>query len=40
MAVQLRSNRSKKKTANRAKGKVAAVKRARIRRRRAQRKGR
>lgn len=39
MAVQVQ-NRTKKKTSNRAKGKVAAVKRARIRRRRAQRRGR
>ncbi len=39
MAVQVQ-NRSKKKTKNRAKGKVAAVKRARVRRCRAQRRGR
>jgi hypothetical protein len=38
MAVQV-TNRTKKKTANRAKGRVAAVKRARVRRRRAQRRG-
>lgn len=38
MAVQV-SNRTKKKTRNRAKVRVAAVKRSRIRRRKAQRRG-
>jgi hypothetical protein len=38
MAVQVQ-NRTKKKTANRAKGRAATVKRNRIRRRRAQRRG-